>query len=146
MRYYDFGSIANFAQSFLNLPRLYLKLALSCLLILVLSFAAQQLRTGQDLRNTSLLLGSSDPTFTGTFARFSRVSESPQRHRRMTIIGAWNDDDFPAYLRHFFYTIQLNADVLDLVMINRLREPNSTCLDFFLWPVNSPQSISTTKL
>ena len=52
----------------------------------------------------------------------------------MTIIGAWNDDDFPAYLRHFFYTIQLNADVLDLVMINRLREPNSTRLDFFLWP------------
>jgi hypothetical protein len=45
----------------------------------------------------------------------------------MTIIGAWNNDDFPAYLR---YLIQLNADVLDLVMINRLQEPNSTCLDF----------------
>jgi hypothetical protein len=42
----------------------------------------------------------------------------------MTIIGAWNNDDFPAYLR---YLMQLNADVLDLVMINRLWEPNSTC-------------------
>ena len=99
-RYYDFGSIANFVQSVLNVPRLYLKLALSCLLILVLSFAAQQLRTGRDLRNTSLLFGSPGPPFTGAFARFPRVSELLQRHRIMTIIGAWNDDDFPAYLGH----------------------------------------------
>jgi hypothetical protein len=76
------------------------------------------------------LLVSPDPPFTGAFARFPRVSELPKRHKRMTIIGLWNDDDFPSYLRHFFYTKQLNADVLDLVMINRLQEPNSTYLEF----------------
>ena len=39
-----------------------------------------------------------------------RVSELPARHKRMTIIGVWNDDAFPSYLRHFFYTMQLDAD------------------------------------
>lgn len=48
----------------------------------------------------------------------------------MTIVGVWNDDAFPTYLRHFFYTMQLNADVLDLLMINRLTTPDSHCLDF----------------
>ena len=126
----NFGAVATFARSTLHGPRLYLKLTFSCLLILIFSFAVQQGGTGQDLHKTSQFVGSSDPPFTGAFARFPRVSELPEMHRRMTIIGAWNDNDFPAYLRHFFYTIQLNADVLDLLMINRLREPNSTCLNF----------------
>lgn len=68
--------------------------------------------------------------FTGAFAKFPALSSLPARQRRMTIVGVWSNDSFPYYLRHFFYTIQLNADVLDLVMINRVATPESKCLDF----------------
>ena len=86
----------------------------------------------QDLEISS----SSNSPFTGAFARFPRVSELPARHKRMTIIGVWNDDAFPSYLRHFFYTMQLNADFLDLLMINRLGKNESRCLDFAKAGVN----------
>jgi hypothetical protein len=74
--------------------------------------------------------GYSESPFTGAFSRFPRLSALPERQRRMTIVGVWNGDSFPWYLRHFFYTVQLNADVLDLLMINRLKTPNDRCLDF----------------
>ena len=48
----------------------------------------------------------------------------------MTIVGVLNGDSFPTYLRHLFYTIQLNANVLDLLMINRLKTTNDRCLYF----------------
>lgn len=48
----------------------------------------------------------------------------------MTLLGVWSGEDFPNYLKHFFYTVQLNADTVDFLMINLLTEPNSTCLDF----------------
>ncbi|KAH8750434.1 hypothetical protein BGZ57DRAFT_914244 [Hyaloscypha finlandica] len=73
---------------------------------------------------------SSASPFTGAFARFPRVSELPARHKRMTIVTVWNDDAFPSYLRHFFYTIQLNAEHLDLLVINRLGKNGTRCLDF----------------
>ena len=58
------------------------------------------------------------------------MSALPERQRRMTVVGVWNDDTFPSYLRHFFYTMQLNADSLDLLMINRRTTRESRCLDF----------------
>lgn len=48
----------------------------------------------------------------------------------MTVVGVWNGEAFASYLRHFFYTIQLNADVLDLVIIDRLKTPEDKCMDF----------------
>jgi hypothetical protein len=126
----------DFVRKTLGGPSLYLRLALSSLAIAVLFFAARQIWSGRDLEHASDLLDSSGPPFTGAFARFPRLSELPERQRRLTIVGAWNDDDFPEYLRHFFYTIQLNADVLDLLMINRLRKPDSQCLDFAKAEVN----------
>lgn len=68
--------------------------------------------------------------FTGVFSRFPRISALPERQRRITMVGAWNDDAFPAYLHHHLYSIQLNADVLDLLLINRKLTPKSKCLDF----------------
>jgi len=47
----------------------------------------------------------------------------------MTIIGVWNADKVPTYLRHFLYSMQLNADVLDLLLINRLQSETDACLD-----------------
>ncbi|KAK5198380.1 hypothetical protein LTR92_002625 [Exophiala xenobiotica] len=67
--------------------------------------------------------------FTGALARIPRISELPSRQRRLTVIGAWNDDYIPNYMPHFLYTIQLNADVVDFVLINRQRK-GDRCLDF----------------
>lgn len=70
------------------------------------------------------------PPFTGPFARFPRLSELSPQQRRLSIIGVWNGDDNPGYLRHFLHGIQLNADVLDLLFINRKTAAKNTCLDF----------------
>jgi hypothetical protein len=48
----------------------------------------------------------------------------------MTVIGVWNADQFPTYLRHYLYTMQLNADVLDLLLINRVQTDADPCMDF----------------
>jgi hypothetical protein len=88
------------------------------------------------LGQSSAMLCSSGSPFTGSFARFPRISALPKRQRRLTIIGVWGDNSFPSYLRQFFYTIQMNADVLDLVMINRVQGANSPCLDFEKSKVN----------
>jgi hypothetical protein len=68
--------------------------------------------------------------FSGPFARFPTISALHERQRRMTIVGAWNDDTTPAYLHHFFYSIQLNADVVDLLLNNRRLTNDSRCADF----------------
>ena len=48
----------------------------------------------------------------------------------MTVIGVWNGDTVPTYMRHYLYGMQLNADVLDLLLINRLLTEDQQCLDF----------------
>lgn len=67
--------------------------------------------------------------FTGPFAKFTRISALPERQKKMTVVGAWNNDGAPAYLHQFFYSMQLNAEVLDLLLLNR-RIDNGNCLDF----------------
>lgn len=69
-------------------------------------------------------------SFTGAFARFPNLSALPERQQRITLVAIWNNDAFPSYLRHFFYTAQLNAAKLDLLMINRRIESGDQCLDF----------------
>lgn len=82
------------------------------------------LRTSADVQN------SLESPFSGAFARFPRLSALPERQRRMTVVAVWNGEAFPSYLRHFFYTTQLNADVLDLLLIDRLKTPDDKCMDF----------------
>jgi hypothetical protein len=76
--------------------------------------------------------GAKEPPFAGAFARFPRISDLSKSQRRMTVFAAWNGGGLPGYLRHFFYTIQLNSDALDLVMINRHipgHEKYDKCID-----------------
>lgn len=68
--------------------------------------------------------------FSGAFAAIPRVSQLSPREKKMTIIAVWNADYAPSYLRHFLYSIQLNADVLDLLLINRVQTEEDRCLDF----------------
>ncbi|USW54824.1 hypothetical protein Slin15195_G081430 [Septoria linicola] len=68
--------------------------------------------------------------FTGAFARFPYVSALPPRQSRITLVAVWNDDYVPSYLRQFYYTIQKNADTVDLLLVNRLITPGKPCLDF----------------
>lgn len=67
---------------------------------------------------------------TGAFARFPLMSALTPRQKRMTGITVWNDDSDRSYFRHFLYTAQLNADVLDILIVNRRRKNDSHCLDF----------------
>ena len=46
------------------------------------------------------------------------------------MISVWNGDRIPTYMRHYLYTMQMNADVLDLLLINRLPTESHRCLDF----------------
>lgn len=72
-----------------------------------------------------------DPPFTGVFSKFPRISALSPQQRRLTVVGVWNGDDNPGYLRHFLHGIQLNADALDLLFINRRVPPRkNNCLDF----------------
>lgn len=48
----------------------------------------------------------------------------------MIVVAMWNEHSTPSYLRHFLYTIQLNAEHLDLLFINRRLTPESKCIDF----------------
>ncbi|KIW80085.1 hypothetical protein Z517_06700 [Fonsecaea pedrosoi CBS 271.37] len=68
--------------------------------------------------------------FGGAFARFPGVNDLPSRQRRITLVGVWEDDYFAPYLRHFYYTVQKNADSVDLLLINRLKTPGKSCMDF----------------
>ncbi|KAK5047194.1 hypothetical protein LTR84_006716 [Exophiala bonariae] len=78
----------------------------------------------------SVTLGAYVPPFSGAFATIPRVSELSPAQKRLTVIVAWNADQAPSYLRHFFYTIQLNSDVIDLLFINRVQKEDDPCLDF----------------
>lgn len=85
--------------------------------------------TSSSPTETPTAQNSTDMPFTGPFAKFPRISALPDRQKKMTIVGAWNDDAAPAYLHQFFYSMQMNADVLDLLFLNR-RFPNGSCLNF----------------
>lgn len=79
---------------------------------------------------TGLVSALSDSPFTGAFARFPRISALQTRQRRITLISVWNDDGHSQFFRHFLHTIQLNADAVDLLFINRRMTEESQCLDF----------------
>lgn len=70
------------------------------------------------------------PTFDGPFERFPRLSELDDKHRRLSVILIWIGDDNPTYLRHHLHQIQLNADSLDLLFLNRKTKEKTNCLDF----------------
>lgn len=72
----------------------------------------------------------SNPPFSGAFSAIPRISELPPRQKRLTIIAVWNGDKIPSYLRQYFYSIQLNADVLDLLLINRVQTEEDLFMDF----------------
>lgn len=58
----------------------------------------------------------------------------------MTLLAIWNDDTVPPYMRHFFHTVKLNADSIDLVFINRQVGPESQCIDFEQARINLSRS------
>lgn len=86
-----------------------------------------------DLGSTTL----AESPFAGAFAKFQTISSLPSEQRRITLIGVWNDDYFAPYLRHFFHTIQLNADSVDLLFINRVFTPGKECLNLAKEGVNT---------
>lgn len=68
--------------------------------------------------------------FSGAFSRFPIVSELPNRHKRLTLIVQWLHDDIQPSLRGFLNSAQYNADVLDVLFINRIVDPTKNCLNF----------------
>ena len=115
-----------------------LKVVLGGLLLWILAFALRtqdqsafsRLSHSSGFTNAPNAIAQHKSLFSGAFATIPRVSELPARQKRMTVIVAWNADQVPSYLRHFFYTMQLNADVLDLVFINRVQKEDDACVDF----------------
>jgi len=68
--------------------------------------------------------------FTGAFSMFPRISALEPSQKRITFIAVWNDDAFHPFLRHHLYTVQLNADSVDLLLINHKSAPDKQCIDF----------------
>lgn len=83
---------------------------------------------------TSLATSSSPPLpsspYSGTFARFPAMSDTSKKYKRLTLIAQWSDDDVADYMHAFFHSVQHNADVLDLLFVNRISGPGRKCLDF----------------
>ncbi|KAF2106164.1 hypothetical protein BDV96DRAFT_591541 [Lophiotrema nucula] len=71
-----------------------------------------------------------DPPFNGAFERFPRLSELSSQQRRLSVILVWIGDDYLDYLRHILHGIQLNADSIDLLFVNRKTAVKTKCLDF----------------
>lgn len=96
---------------------------------------SSKLNEQQEVTDLTFTASTKSP-FKGAFARFPTISDLPFEQRRITVVGVWNDDYVAPYLRHFFHTIQLNADSIDLLMINRLITPGKKCLDLAKAGVN----------
>ena len=76
---------------------------------------------------TSPLLPAATP-YQGPFAIIPPLSALPREQHRLTAYTTWNGDSYRDYLRHFVYSAQLNADSLDVVLINLRNETSGKCL------------------
>lgn len=99
---------------------------LLCLLATALLFGA--IGGGVNHLSTQNCLTSSTP-FNGAFSSIPTRSQLPNKYRRLSLVAVWNKNYTAPYLRHFFYTAQLNADVLDVLFVNRKIEEGDQCLD-----------------
>ena len=68
--------------------------------------------------------------FSGRFSRFPTMSQLPSRQKRLTLVGVWSSGNFNEYLRQYMHSVQLNADAVDFVLINRLVGRDDSCIDF----------------